>query len=83
MCLKNISLEFLGKFAFHLVGKRFVFMELTQNILKVLCMLFYCFGVHQDIINVNDHKLVQLFMENKVHEGCEHQRSVAQPQWHH
>jgi hypothetical protein len=74
MCRKKfIFLEFLGKFAFHLIGKKFVLMELTQNILKVFYMLFYYFGVPQDIINVNDHKLVQFFMEVKVHEGCEHQ----------
>ncbi len=76
-------MEFLGTLAFHFVGKKFVLMELTQNILKMFCMFFYCLGVHQDIINVNDHKLVQFLMEDKVHEGREHQWNVAQPKWHH
>ncbi len=55
---KFISLEFLSKFTFHLVSKKIVLTELTQNILKVFYMIFYYFGVHQDISNVDDHKLV-------------------------
>jgi hypothetical protein len=46
-------------------------------------MLFHCLGVQQYIINLNDHQFIQLFMESKVHEGCECQRSIAQPKWHH
>jgi len=46
-------------------------------------MFFCCLGVHQDIIIVDDHKLVQLFMEDKVHKGGEHRRNIAQPKWHH
>lgn len=34
-------------------------------------MFFYCLGIHQDNINVDDHELVQLFMGDEVHEGCE------------
>ncbi len=30
-------------------------------------MLFNCLGIHQDIININDHELVQLFMDNRAH----------------
>jgi hypothetical protein len=56
---KFISLDFLGKLTFRLVNKKFVLTELTQNILKVFYMFFYYLGVHQDIINIDDHKLVQ------------------------
>ncbi len=45
-------------------------------------MFFYCPKIHQDIINVNDHELVQLFMEDGVHEGYECRQSVIQPKWH-
>ncbi len=30
-------------------------------------MLFNSLGIHQDIININDHELVQLFMDNRAH----------------
>ncbi len=30
-------------------------------------MLFNELGIHQDIINTNDHEFVQFFMENKAH----------------
>jgi hypothetical protein len=34
-------------------------------------MTLYSLGIHQVIINVDDHELVQLLMEDGVHEGCE------------
>ncbi len=46
-------------------------------------MFFSYLGIHQYIIDVNDHKLVQLFMEDRVHEGGERQRNITQPKWHH
>jgi hypothetical protein len=46
-------------------------------------MLFYYLEVHQDIINLNGYKFVQLLMEDKIHEGHDHQWSVAQSKWHH
>jgi len=81
--VKFIFLDFLSKLTFCLVGKKFVLTKLVQNTLKVFYMLFYYLGVHQDIINVNGYKLVQLLMEDKVHEGHDHQWSVAQSKWHH
>jgi len=47
--------------------------------------MFFCYpGMNQDvIINENYHKLVQLLMENGVHEGHEHQWNITQPKWHH
>jgi hypothetical protein len=46
-------------------------------------MFFYYLGIHKNIINVNDHELVQLLMEDGIHEGCECQWSITQPKWHH
>lgn len=47
-------------------------------------MLFCYPGINQDdIINENDHNLVQLLMENGVHEGCEHRWNITQPKWLH
>jgi hypothetical protein len=34
-------------------------------------------GVHQDIININDHEFIQLSMENGVHEGRECQQCTT------
>jgi hypothetical protein len=30
-------------------------------------MFFNDLGIHQDIININDHELIQFFLENKAH----------------
>jgi hypothetical protein len=39
--------------------------------------MFLCYlGVHQYIINIDDHELIQLFVENKVHEGGERQQNI-------
>jgi hypothetical protein len=62
---------FLGKFIFHPISKDFVLTEFTQNIFQVLRMFFCGLGVHQDIINVDDHELIQLFEEDGVHKGGE------------
>ncbi len=47
--------------------------------------MFFCYpGINQDVtINEDDHKLVQLLMENGVHEGGEHRWNITQPKWHH
>jgi hypothetical protein len=58
-------------------------MEFIQNIFQMLHMLLCCFKRHQDIINIDDHELIQLFMENLVHGGCEQQWNITQPKWHH
>jgi hypothetical protein len=46
-------------------------------------MLLHCLGIHQYIINIDDHELIQILVENGVHENRECQRSIAQPEWHH
>jgi hypothetical protein len=65
--LQEIHL-FPGKLTFHPVGKKFVFTKLTQNLFQIFRMLLCHLKIHQDIININDHELIQLFMENQVHE---------------
>jgi hypothetical protein len=46
--------------------------------------MFFCYlGIHQYIINIDDHELIQLFMENGIHKGCECQRNITQLEWHH
>jgi hypothetical protein len=67
----------------HLIGKIFVLAELTQNIFQVLRMLFCGLGIHQDIINVDDHELIQLFVEDGIHKGGECRWNITQPKWHH
>ncbi len=45
-------------------------------------MLLCSLGIHQVIINVDDHKLVQFLMEDGIH-GHECQQSITQSKWHH
>jgi uncharacterized membrane protein AbrB (regulator of aidB expression) len=74
---------FLGKFIFHLVAKNFVLTQFTQNIFQVFYMLLCGLGVYQYIIHVDDHELIQLFVEDGVHKGGECWWNVTQPKWHH
>ncbi len=46
-------------------------------------MLLCSLGIHQVIINVDDHELVQFLMEDGIHEGHECRRSITQSKWHH
>ncbi len=46
-------------------------------------MFFCCLGIHQDVINVNDHELFQFFMEDWIHESYECWRGITQLKWHH
>jgi len=55
---------FLGKFTFRPNGNEFIFSELIQNIFQVFHVFFHHLGIQQDVINVNDNKLIQLFMED-------------------
>jgi hypothetical protein len=62
----------LGKFIFCPIGgKEFILSELIQNIFQVFCMFFSSLWIHQDIIDIDDNGLVQLFMEDGIHEGYE------------
>ncbi len=40
-------------------------------------------SIHQGIISIDDHKHIQLLMEDKVHQGRECRRGIAQLEWHH
>jgi hypothetical protein len=55
---------FLGKLIFCLNGKEFIFSKLIQNIFQVFHVLVHHLGIQQDVINVNDHELIQHFMED-------------------
>jgi len=48
----------LGKVTFHPIGKDFIFTVFIQNIFQMFCMFFRRLGIHQDIVNINDHKSI-------------------------
>ena len=46
-------------------------------------MLFYASAKNQDIIKINNDKLIKERMKYLVHESHEGARSVGKPKWHH
>jgi hypothetical protein len=45
-------------------------------------MFFYNFGVHEDVININEKKIIQISMKDQIHLGCEHLWNITQPKTH-
>jgi hypothetical protein len=45
-------------------------------------MFLYNFGVHENVININEKKFIQIFMKKGIHLGCEHLWNVTQPKRH-
>ena len=53
------------------LGIEAVFSKSCQNQMKMFLMLFVGFGIDEDVINVNDDKLVKIIHEDGVHEPHE------------
>ena len=49
---------------------------------KILLMLCLGTRVDEDIVDKHDNKLVQIWMENPVHQIHEHGRGISQAEWH-
>jgi hypothetical protein len=64
----NISKEFhfnLMEFAFFQLRIKSNFSKLVQNKLKMLFMFLRVLGKNGDVIDVTNHKIIQVFMEKK------------------
>jgi hypothetical protein len=63
ICPKK-SISFWANSLFALMAKSFFSLKLIQNIFQVFHVIFLHLGIQQDVINVNDHEFIQLFMED-------------------
>jgi hypothetical protein len=64
------------------LGKELMVSESLQNNSEMLCMLFFVFGIDQDVINEDHDKLVRLRHEYGVHQVHEMCRSIGDSKRH-
>src|SRR3954462_7762338 len=65
------------KFTLGILSIEFVFSKLCQYKTKVLGMFFFILGVYQDIIQINNDELVEIFHEYIVHQSGESGWSIG------
>lgn len=41
------------------------------------------FTIHQNIVKEDDDKLLEVRLENTIHQGLKNHRSIRQSEWHH
>jgi hypothetical protein len=66
----NIFEEFrfgLREFTFFQLNVEFNFFELIQNKSNMLFMFLHLLGKNDDVIDVTNHKIIQVFMENIIY----------------
>src|SRR3954464_9884903 len=65
-----------------ILSVEFVCAELGQYKTKMFSVFFFILGVHQDIIEINHDKLVEVFHEYIIHQSGEGGRSIGQAKGH-
>jgi hypothetical protein len=68
------------------LAKLCIQLMITQSLkhsAEMLFMLFLTLRKHQDVVNEDHNKLVQLFHENRVHQVHEVSRGIGQTKRHH
>ena len=64
------------------LGIEAVFSKSCQHQTKMFLMLFIGFGIDENVINVNDDKLVEIIHEDRVHEPHESSRGICETKGH-
>ena len=64
------------------LGIEAVLSKSCQNQPKMLSMLFVGFGINEDVIDVDDDKLVEIIHEDGVHEPHESSRGISETKGH-
>jgi hypothetical protein len=52
------------------LGIQFVFSQPLEHLSKVFHMLFHGVAINQNVIYVDDHKVIKPLSENVIHEGA-------------
>ena len=73
---------FQPKLALGELGIESVVSKLGQDKSKMLSMFVFGFGVDKDVIDVNDDKLVEVLVEDGVHQPHECSRSIGEAEGH-
>ncbi|WZZ35469.1 hypothetical protein YC2023_018870 [Brassica napus] len=65
------------------LGKQLVFLKLIQHNPQILSMLFFTPRINQNVVDENDHTLIQVLPKHIIHKLHERCRCVRQSKWHH
>jgi len=72
-----------SKFAFLKLGIQLVFSQPLEHLSKVLHMLLHGVAINQNVIYVDNHKIIKPFSKNVVHEGAKCGRCIGESKRHH
>jgi hypothetical protein len=71
------------EFAFLKFGKQLVLLQSLEHLPEVLCMLFQGATIDQNVVYVDDNKVIKPFLKNVIHESAECGRCIGEPKRHH
>jgi hypothetical protein len=71
------------EFTFLELGIQLVFLQPLKHLLEVLRMLLQGATIDQNVIYVNDDKVIKPLSENVIHESVECGRCIGEPKMHH
>jgi hypothetical protein len=67
--------------AFLEVGIELMLAQKAQNLLQVVTMVLGGFTIDEDIIQVNQDKLVEVWAEDCIHSSLESGRCICETEW--
>jgi hypothetical protein len=71
------------KFALLKLSVQLVFFQLLEHLLKMLHILFHGVVIDQNVVYVDDHKIIKPLSENVIHEGAKCGRCIRESKRHH
>jgi hypothetical protein len=72
-----------SKFAFFKLGIQLVFFQPLEHLLKVFHMLLHGVAINQNVVYVDDHKVIKPFSENVIHECAKCGGRIGESKKHH
>ncbi len=65
------------------LGIQLVFPQSLEHLLEVLCMLLQGATIDQNVVYVDDDKIIKPFLENVIQESAECGKCIGEPKRHH
>jgi hypothetical protein len=72
-----------SELAFLELGIQLVFSQPLEHLSKVLHMLLHGVAINQNVVYVDNHKVVKPLSKNVIHEGAKCGGCIGEPKWHH
>ncbi len=72
-----------SEFALLELGIQLVFSQPLEHFSKVFHMLLHGVAINQNVVYVDDHKVIKPLSENVIHEGAKCGGCICEPKRHH